>query len=179
MIFKKKKAMVSILILFVLSVTAMLFISFTDMKITKKVYFGEGHENSEYFKIKDLKSNSNGSAGAIKYYNKIMTNEYFDYMEKEFNSDNEDVCLLEYTYNDFFFENNAECFYERIYSNYIFEESDYIDYGKNKAFVINLNSETSYIKVFCIKNKTEVIHGRFWGDIDKEDLLKKIEELYS
>lgn len=177
-IFKNKKTIICISILAALSIIIILFVLQTNMQKINVINFGEDYANSKCMTIKDLKNDSIGSAGAIRYYNRIMTNEYFDYIEKEFSSNNEDVCMLEYYYNNFFFEGNADCFYERIYSNYIIEENDYIAYGKSKAFVINLNSEISYIKEFCIKNETEVIHGMFWGDIDKEDLLKKIDELY-
>ena len=182
-IFKKEKAAIIALILTALFIIAILFVSKNNIefiKFKKELTFGEDYVNSECIKIRDLKNDSNDSAGIIRYYNNIMTNEYFKYIEKELYS-NKDVYLLEYDYNNFFFEGNAECFYERIYSKYLIEENDYVDYGKSKAFVNNLDSgigEIIDIKEFCIKNGTEVIHGIFWGDIDKEDLLKKIEEFY-
>ncbi|MBD5141276.1 MAG: hypothetical protein HDT25_07685 [Ruminococcus sp.] len=151
------------------------------MKNIKVIRFEEDYVNSKCMKIKDFKNNAYDSVGQIDYYNSIMTKECFDYIEKELKSDNDDTYLLEYDYNNFFFEGNAECFYERIYSKYIIEENEYIDHGKIKAFVINCDEgwgEFADIKEFSIKNETEVIHGFFWGDIDKDDLLKKIEEFY-
>lgn len=180
-VYKNKKAVIGVAVTFVLLIITWQLISYFDMKQTQVIAFKEDYVNSKCMKIKDFKDNAYSSVGQIKYYNSIMTNEYFKYIEKEFGSDNNDECLLQYEYNNFFFEGNAERFYERIYSKYIIDENDYIDYGKIKAFVINSDEgwgEFGDIKAFSVKNETEVIHGIFWGDIDKEDLLKKIEEFY-
>ena len=183
--YKNKKAVIGVVVSFVLLIIMWQLISHFDMKNINTMKTEADYENSECMKIKDFKNNAYESVGQISYYNGIMTNECFKYVEKEFGSDNDDECLLQYEYNNFFFEGNAKCFYERIYSKYIIDENDYIDYGKIKAFVINSDDgyngwgEFGEIKEFSIKNGTEVIHGIFWGDIDKEDLLKKIDEFYS
>lgn len=182
--YKNKKAVIGVVITFVLFIIAGLLISHFNMQNTTVMKTEVDYVNPKCMKIKDFKNNAYESVGQIECYNSIMTNECFKYIEKEFGSDNDDECLLQYEYNNFFFEGNAECFYERIYSKYIIEENEYIDHGKIKAFVINSDDgyngwgEFGEIKEFSIKNETEVIHGIFWGDIDKEDLLKKIEEFY-
>lgn len=175
---KNKKAVIGVAVTFVLLITAWQLISHFDMKQTQVMAFKKDYVNSECMKIKDFKDNAYDSVGQIRYYNSIMTNKYFGYIEKEYGSDNDDECLLQYEYTDFFFEGNAERFYERIYSKYIIDENDYINYRKIKAFVVNMDTEFGDIKEFSIKNETEVIHGFFWGDIDKDDLLTKIEEFY-
>ena len=180
--YKNKKAVIGVVISFVLLIITWLLISNFNMQNTNVINFEEDYVNSKCMKIKDFKNDSNDSAGQIRCFNSIMTNEYFKYIEKELKADNDDTCLLQYDYSNFFFEGNAKCFYERIYSKYIIDENDYIDHGKIKAFVINCDEgwgEIADIKEFSIKNGTEVIHGIFWGDIDKEDLLKKIDEFYS
>ena len=85
-IFKKEKAAIIALILTALFIIAILFVSKNNIefiKFKKELTFGEDYVNSECIKIRDLKNDSNDSAGIIRYYNNIMTNEYFKYIEKE------------------------------------------------------------------------------------------------
>lgn len=144
--YKNKKAVIGVVVSFVLLIITWQLISHFDMKNINTMKTEVDYENSECMKIKDFKNNAYESVGQISYYNGIMTN---------------------------------ECF------KYIIEENEYIDHGKIKAFVINSDDgyngwgEFGEIKEFSIKNGTEVIHGIFWGDINKEDLLKKIDEFYS
>lgn len=178
---KNKKAVIGVVVTFILLITAWQLISHFNMKQTQVTAFKKDYVNSVCMKIKDFKDNAYSSVGQVSYYNSIMTNECFKYVEKEYGSDNDDECLLQYEYTDFFFEGNADLFYERISSKYIIDENYYRDYGNIKAFVINCDEgwgEFADIKEFSIKNGTEVIHGSFWGDINKEEMLKKIEEFY-
>ncbi|MBQ8567789.1 MAG: hypothetical protein IJ446_01060 [Oscillospiraceae bacterium] len=130
--------------------------------------------NFEHLNLKYLKSDLKGSAGTIKYYNKIMTKERFTYIEKEKTANDEEY-LLDYNYYDFFFADNAESFYQRIFSDSSYD-NNYIEQKNYKAFVIPLNNEIDYVKEFCLKYDTVVIHGFLWGDINEEELLIKMIE---
>ena len=103
-----------------------------------------------------------------------MTKERFTYIEKEKTANDEEY-LLDYNYYDFFFADNAESFYQRIFSDSSYD-NNYIEQKNYKAFVIPLNNEIDYVKEFCLKYDTVVIHGFLWGDINEEELLIKMIE---